>query len=86
MIKGKILLTNFLVLAAYMTLFAVTSGREAIIVSALAIALHTGLNFIFFIIYLGDHDKSTAFSYLLSTIMVVLIGYSSCWAVSSIAR
>lgn len=84
--KSNIHLINLGILAAYMILLTIGSGGEVLLTSMMPIGLHVFVNLILFIVnFSNQNTRSVAYTYLLSAFFVLLVGFSSCWALSSLA-
>jgi hypothetical protein len=82
--KNKIVGVNLIILLAYTILvFAFSGGSEKglgiLIGLAFCIAIHAGLNFIFAIFSFIQKFKEEGKSFLLSALLIVLIGFPTCW-------
>jgi hypothetical protein len=82
--KNKIVGVNLMILLIYTILiFAFSSGSEkglgVLIGLAFCIAIHSGLNLIFAIVSFIQKFKEEGKSFLLSALLIVLIGFPSCW-------
>lgn len=53
-------------------------------ISILPIALHIFINLGLFLKHISD-NKSLAYTYLLSAALILLIGFPSCWGLTSVA-
>ena len=82
--KTKIILINLAILIAYMLLLTAASKGAVLFTSILPIGAHVLTNFILFIVKISTH-KENAYSYLISAILVLLIGFPSCWMLSGVA-
>jgi len=79
----KIVGINLLILLVYMLAINVPStehkdGLAVVLLSAFAIGAHTGINFLIAIV-LFIKKEPNAKLYLLSSGLVLVIGFSSCW-------
>lgn len=54
-------------------------------VSVIPIALHVLINFILFLVNISS-DRPLGLTYLLSSLLVLLIGFSSCLGLSNLGR
>lgn len=84
MIKSKILLINLLILFAYMAIITVVFDAAVLVISILPIAIHIFINLGLFIAFIRK-EKNLAYTYLLSAVLILLIGFPSCWGLSSIS-
>ncbi|NOS91594.1 MAG: hypothetical protein HOP30_06705 [Cyclobacteriaceae bacterium] len=82
--KNKIVGVNLIILLVYTILIiAFSSGSEKglgiLIGLAFCISIHSGLNFIVAIASFINKSKENGRSFLLSALLIVLIGFPSCW-------
>jgi hypothetical protein len=82
MTKSKIHLINILILAAYMILLTGLYHDAVLIISIIPIAIHIGVNFVLCVNNFNE-NRSLAYTYLLSALLVLLIGFPSCWGLSA---
>lgn len=80
---------NLLILLVYTLLVSVFStGNQwqmsVMIVLAMLIAIQFGLNFIISIIFFAQRDKIRGRNFLLSSLLVLVIGFSSCFGIASL--
>ena len=80
---------NLLILVAYTLLFSVVStGKEwqlgFMILMAALISIQVGLNFIVSLIFFAKKDKVRGRNFLLSALIVLVIGFSTCFGVASL--
>jgi hypothetical protein len=87
----KVLLINLLILLAYTALSGISSmgsrdhnGLGAMILMALAVALHFGILFIISIVKFARKDKQGGQAYLLASFLILLIGFSACYGVGAL--
>lgn len=83
MTNSKIHLINIGILAGYMILLTIFFKGEVLIVSVLPIAIHIFVNFVLFVQNFGS-NRSLAYTFLLSAFLVLLIGFPSCWGLSTV--
>ena len=80
---------NLLLMVAYTLLFFVLStGKEwqlgFMILMAALISIQVGLNFIVSLIFFAKKDKVRGRNFLLSALIVLVIGFSTCFGVASL--
>lgn len=80
---------NLLILVAYTLLFSILStGKEwqlaFMILMAALISIQTGLNFIVSLIFFAKKDKVRGRNFLLSALIVLVIGFSTCFGVANL--
>jgi hypothetical protein len=80
---------NLLIMVAYTALFSVLStGKEwqlsFMILMAALISIQAGLNFIVSLIFFVQKDKARGRNFLLSSLIVLVIGFSTCFGVASL--
>jgi ABC-type nickel/cobalt efflux system permease component RcnA len=83
MTKSKIHLINILVLAVYMILLTILFNDAVLIISIIPIGLHIAVNFVLFLSHFNE-NRSISYTYLLSALLVLLIGFPSCWGLASV--
>jgi hypothetical protein len=81
--NGKIYLINLGVLFTYLVVIKVAYDSSAIIVSVLPILLQLIVNFMLGIITIGS-DRPKGLAYILSIVVVLLIGFPSCLIISDL--
>jgi uncharacterized BrkB/YihY/UPF0761 family membrane protein len=81
--KSKIHLTNLTILFIYMIVLTIVFKAGILIVSIVPIALHICINLGLFLKHFSD-NRSLAYTYLLSATLILLIGFPSCWELSSL--
>ena len=80
---------NLLILLIY-TLFVsvIATGNQRqmgfMIYMAMLIAVHVGINFIVSLIFFAQRNKIMGRNYLLSALLVLVIGFSTCFGVASL--
>ena len=83
--SSKILGINMLILFAYITAVYLTysgereSGLAILIVNMFLVGTHVLVNFIISMVKFSAGDKELGKTYLLSTFLVLVIGFASCW-------
>lgn len=78
---GKILLSNLLILAAYFLVLKFAAGKNDFIgVYMMAILLHMAVAFVLAMVSFVQKQASNGAFYLLSCVVVLLVGFSSCIA------
>jgi hypothetical protein len=84
MLNKKIIIANLLVFVGYMGLLALTGNPFSLLMSCIPIAIQVLANFILFFVHLGHEDKTLAPTYVLCSILILLIGYSACWGLANV--
>lgn len=82
--NNKIHLINLGVLFSYMVIITIMYKDAVLIFSILPIAIQIFVNLMLFIRYFKD--KTICYTYLLSAVLVLLIGFPSCWGFSNIGN
>ena len=82
--KGKIHTINIIILAVYMIFLTIAAKGDVLLAAVVPITVHILINVVLFFIYLSK-DKPLAYTYLLSALVVLLIGFPSCWGLSNMA-
>ena len=87
----KLLRNNMLILLTYTALSGISSmgsrdhnGLGAMILMALAVGLHTLVLLAVSIVKFIRYDKAGGKAYLLSALLVLLIGFSACYGVAAL--
>lgn len=80
---------NLLIMVAYTLLFSVLSTGNQwqmgfMILMAALISIQAGLNFIVSLIFFAKRDKVRGRNFLLSSLIVLVIGFSTCFGVASL--
>lgn len=76
---------NLLVLLAYMSILTAMHGGGVLLTSIWPIFLHVCVNMITAAVYYSNNNRETANAFMLSALIVALVGFSSCWGLSSAA-
>jgi hypothetical protein len=90
--KNKIVLTNLLILLIYTTAIVSSSYSSNNSERGLAVAIYMGIflgghifiNFVTSIIYFTNKNKIKGKQFLLSGLLILLIGFPACWLGASI--
>jgi hypothetical protein len=83
MTKSKIHLINIAVLAVYMILLTILYHDAVLMISIIPIGLHILLNFLMFLSNFNT-NRSVSYTYLLSALLILLIGFPSCWGFAAL--
>jgi hypothetical protein len=80
---------NLLILLVYTILVSVLSTGNQwqmsfMIFMSVLIALHVGINFIVSLIFFVQRNKIMGRNYLLSALLILVIGFSTCFGIASI--
>jgi hypothetical protein len=80
---------NLLIMVAYTVIFSILStGKEwqlgFMILMAVLISIQAGLNFLVSLIFFAKKDKVRGRNFLLSALIVLVIGFSTCFGVASL--
>ncbi len=81
--KSQIHIINLVILFVYMVVITAAYKDGVLILSVLPIALHVLINFILFLVNISS-DRPIGLTYLLSSLLVLLIGFSSCLGLSNL--
>jgi hypothetical protein len=90
--KNKIVLINLLLLLIYTIVIVGSSynshgsegGLAVAIIMGMFLAGHVFINFVTSIIYFANKDKVKGKQFLLSGLLILLIGFPACWLGASI--
>jgi len=85
----KIAGLNLLILLIYTLLVSVLSAGNQwqmsfMIFMAMLIAVHVGINFIASLIFFVQRNRNMGRNYLLSALLVLVIGFSTCFGIASL--
>lgn len=90
---SRVAAINLLILALYTILIHVLSrtgksgdaGLVILIVSVVPVGLHVLVNFILSIVMFIKKNNEAGKAFLLSSLLVLIIGFSTCWGSASMA-
>jgi hypothetical protein len=83
---GRIVAINLGILALYSILLALGSGRDEggiafLLLMMFAVGVHVLINLILMIVYFARGNNPKGKVFLLSTCVVLIIGFATCWGV-----